>query len=371
MSEPSIASSPSPVRIPLQSAFAVRLIAWQRRHGRHDLPWQKTRDPYRIWLSEIMLQQTQVATVIPYYAKFLERFPDVDALAAAPIDDVMALWAGLGYYTRARNLHRCAQAVVERHGGVFPASPDALAQLPGIGRSTAAAIASFAFGARATILDGNVKRVLARVFGIDGFPGERRVENAMWALAETLLPADANDADVSAYTQGLMDLGATLCVRGKPDCARCPFGGDCVANATGRQRELPAARPKKVVPTRRTWMLVLRDGGAVLLERRPPAGVWGGLWSLPEAADETSLLERALALGAAGTPARLASLTHTFTHFRLNIEPRLAELNPHALSAGGEVGDDESAWVPLADIDAYGVPAPVRKLLDALKGSLL
>jgi A/G-specific adenine glycosylase len=371
MSEPSIASSPSPACIPLQSAFAARLIAWQRRHGRHDLPWQGTRDPYRIWLSEIMLQQTQVATVIPYYAKFLERFPDVAALAEAPIDDVMALWAGLGYYTRARNLHRCAQVVVERHGGAFPASPDALAELPGIGRSTAAAIASFAFGARATILDGNVKRVLARVFGIDGFPGERRVENAMWVLAETLMPANASDADVSAYTQGLMDLGATLCVRGKPDCGRCPFGGDCVANATGRQRELPAARPKKAVPTRRTWMLVLRDGGAVLLERRPPAGIWGGLWSLPEAADESSLVERARALGAAGTPARLAPLTHAFTHFRLDIEPRVAELGRKAPSTGGEVRDDESAWVPLADIDAYGVPAPVRKLLDAMKGSLL
>jgi A/G-specific adenine glycosylase len=370
MSESSIASSSISACIPLQSAFAGRLIAWQRRHGRHDLPWQNTRDPYRIWLSEIMLQQTQVTTVIPYYAKFLERFPDVAALAEAPIDDVMALWAGLGYYTRARNLHRCAQAVVERHGGAFPASPDALAELPGIGRSTAAAIASFAFGARATILDGNVKRVLARVFGIDGFPGERRVENAMWALAETLMPANASDADVSAYTQGLMDLGATLCVRGKPDCGRCPFGSDCVANATGRQRELPAARPKKVVPTRRTWMLVLRDGGAVLLERRPPAGIWGGLWSLPEAADESSLIERARALGAAGTPARLAPLTHAFTHFRLDIEPRVVELGKAPLT-GGEVGDDDSAWVPLADIDAYGVPAPVRKLLNAIKGSLL
>ena len=369
MSELSI--DPSPGTVSLQSAFAARLIAWQRRHGRHDLPWQNTRDPYRIWLSEIMLQQTQVATVIPYYAKFLARFPDVGALAGAPIDEVMAHWAGLGYYTRARNLHRCAQVVVERHGGAFPASPEALAQLPGIGRSTAAAIASFAFGARATILDGNVKRVLARVFGIDGFPGEKRVENAMWSLAETLLPANASDADVSAYTQGLMDLGATLCVRGKPDCARCPFADDCVANATGRQRELPGARPKKTVPTRRTWMLILRDGGSVLLERRPPAGIWGGLWSLPEATDESTLAERARAWGAVGAPERLAPLTHTFTHFRLDIEPRLAELGIGAMRPHGEARDEESAWVPLADIDAYGVPAPVRKLLDALRGSLL
>ncbi|HTH75167.1 MAG TPA: A/G-specific adenine glycosylase [Trinickia sp.] len=363
---------------PLQAAFASRLIDWQRRHGRHDLPWQNTRDPYWIWLSEIMLQQTQVSTVIPYYAKFLARFPDVGALASAPIDDVMALWAGLGYYSRARNLHRCAQAVVEQHGGVFPPSPEALAQLPGIGRSTAAAIASFAFGARATILDGNVKRVLARVFGIEGFPGEKRVENAMWTLAERLMPApDASSDDVSAYTQGLMDLGATLCVRGKPDCARCPFATDCVAHATGRQRELPAARPKKTVPTRRTWMLVLRDGASVLLERRPPSGIWGGLWSLPEAPDEAALAERAQAFGAARGFERLAPLAHTFTHFKLEIEPRCADLgresSPSGMpsSAGIEAHDDATAWVPLAQIDDYGVPAPVRKLLDALRGSLI
>ncbi|MCX4160499.1 MULTISPECIES: A/G-specific adenine glycosylase [Paraburkholderia] len=354
----------------VRAGFAARLIAWQRQHGRHDLPWQNTRDPYRIWLSEIMLQQTQVSTVIPYYARFLARFPDVAALAAAPLDDVMALWAGLGYYSRARNLHRCAQAVVELHGGAFPASVEALAELPGIGRSTAAAIASFAFGARATILDGNVKRVLARVFGVEGFPGEKRVENAMWTLAESLLPSSTNDADVSAYTQGLMDLGATLCVRGKPECGRCPFAADCVANATGRQRELPAARPKKTVPTRRTWMLVLCDGDAVMLEKRPPSGIWGGLWSLPEAADETALAERAHAFGANGGVSPLAPLTHTFTHFKLDIEPRIAELG-RGTSATVTAGDAETAWVSLRDIDAYGVPAPVRKLLDGLQGSLL
>lgn len=292
MKPPRIPPAP-PVITPLHSAFAPTLIAWQRKHGRHDLPWQNTRDPYRIWLSEIMLQQTQVSTVVPYYVRFLERYPDVAALAAAPIDDVMALWAGLGYYSRARNLHRCAQAVVERHGGAFPASPEALAELPGIGRSTAAAIASFAFGARATILDGNVKRVLARVFGVEGFPGDKRIENEMWALAEALLPDAAEPTDVTAYTQGLMDLGATLCVRGKPECGRCPFAGECVAQRSGRQRELPAARPKKAVPTRRTWMLVLRDGDAVLLQRRPPAGIWGGLWSLPEADGDAALARRA------------------------------------------------------------------------------
>jgi A/G-specific adenine glycosylase len=356
--------------IPALTDFSVRLIAWQREHGRHDLPWQKTRDAYRIWLSEIMLQQTQVSTVIPYYARFLERFPDVASLAAAPADDVMALWAGLGYYSRARNLHRCAQVVVEQHGGAFPASVDALAELPGIGRSTAAAIASFAFGARATILDGNVKRVLARVFGVEGFPGDKRVENGMWVLAESLLPSNASDDEVSAYTQGLMDLGATLCVRGKPDCARCPFAADCVAKLTGRQRELPAARPKKTVPTRRTWMLVLRDGDAVMLEKRPPSGIWGGLWSLPEAADEAALAARAQAFGARDKVSPLASLTHTFTHFRLDIEPRMVELNKRA-SAPHLLADADTAWVSLDQLDAYGVPAPVRKLLVGLQGSLL
>jgi A/G-specific adenine glycosylase len=356
--------------IPVLTDFSVRLIAWQREHGRHDLPWQNTRDPYRIWLSEIMLQQTQVSTVIPYYARFLARFPDVASLAAAPADDVMALWAGLGYYSRARNLHRCAQVVVEQHDGAFPESVDALAELPGIGRSTAAAVASFAFGARATILDGNVKRVLARVFGVEGFPGDKRVENAMWVLAESLLPPQATNDEVSAYTQGLMDLGATLCVRGRPDCMRCPFAVDCVANVTGRQRELPAARPKKAVPTRRTWMLVLRDGDAVMLEKRPPSGIWGGLWSLPEAADEAALAARARSFGASEAVSPLASFTHTFTHFRLDIEPRVVELNRVA-GAQVALADGETAWVPLRDIDAYGVPAPVRKLLDGLQGSLL
>ncbi|MGC2036424.1 A/G-specific adenine glycosylase [Paraburkholderia caledonica] len=354
----------------LTSGFAARLIAWQRMHGRHDLPWQNTRNAYRIWLSEIMLQQTQVSTVIPYYAKFLARFPDVAALAAAPVDDVMALWAGLGYYTRARNLHRCAQAVVERHGGAFPASVDELAELPGIGRSTAAAIASFAFGARATILDGNVKRVLARVFGVEGFPGEKKVENAMWTLAESLLPSNASDDEVSAYTQGLMDLGATLCVRGKPDCLRCPFSADCVANVTGRQRELPTARPKKAVPTRRTWMLVLRDGDAVMLEKRPPSGIWGGLWSLPEAADESALATRAREFGGDGAVSPLAPLTHVFTHFKLEIEPRLAEFD-RSVGALAALRDADTAWVSVSDLDSFGVPAPVRKLLESLRGSLI
>ncbi|AEA62096.1 A/G-specific adenine glycosylase [Burkholderia gladioli] len=371
MKPPRTQAAPAAPATPLEASFATRLIAWQREHGRHDLPWQNTRDPYRIWLSEIMLQQTQVSTVVPYYQRFLEHFPDVAALAAAPADQVMALWAGLGYYTRARNLHRCAQVVMAEHGGHFPESPEALAELPGIGRSTAAAISSFAFGARAPILDGNVKRVLARVFGVEGFPGEKRVENGMWALAERLFPREADDAGISAYTQGLMDLGATLCGRGKPDCKRCPFAADCVANTTGRQRELPAARPKKAVPTRRTWMLVLRDGDTVLLERRPPTGIWGGLWSLPEADGDAAALQRVREFGAEAV-IPLAPFTHVFTHFRLEIEPRIADIGA-AQAAGGMLvaASADTEWVPLARLDAYGLPAPVRKLLDSLSGPLI
>ncbi|KAG0194299.1 hypothetical protein DFQ28_000545 [Apophysomyces sp. BC1034] len=327
-----------------------------------------------------MLQQTQVSTVIPYYLRFLARFPDVHALAAAVPDDVMALWSGLGYYTRARNLHRCAQVVVQQHGGVFPQTVDELAALPGIGRSTAAAIAAFSFGVRSPILDGNVKRVLARIFGVDGFPGDKRVETAMWTLAESLLPAphapggtsgDVPVEPIVAYTQGLMDLGATLCARGRPDCSRCPFAQVCVANLTGRQRELPVARPKKAVPTRRTMMLVLRRADQVLLEKRPPTGVWGGLWSLPEAPDADGLAARAAQLGGMRVLlAPLAPLAHTFTHFRLEIEPRLAQLAGEP-GAAARVADTDTAWVRLDAIDGYGLPAPVRKLLGALDGTLL
>jgi len=350
------------------SEFAPSLIAWQRQHGRHGLPWQGTHDPYLVWLSEIMLQQTQVASVIAYYARFLARFPDVHALAAAPLDDVMALWSGLGYYTRARNLHRCAQQVVEQYGGAFPATAAELSELPGIGRSTAAAIASFAFGARSAILDGNVKRVLARIYGIEGFPGEKRIENAMWELAESLLPTAAEHADMSAYTQGLMDLGATLCVRGQPDCARCPFQAGCEARLTGRQRVLPQARPKKAVPTRQTLMLILRHAGQVLLEKRPPSGIWGGLWSLPQAADEASLAVYAQRFGAYAPFAKMTMLTHVFTHFKLEIEPRLADLE----QAAAYLADgDDYAWVTLTEIEAYGLPAPVRRLLEGLSGTLL
>ena len=258
--------------------FATGLIAWQRRAGRRDLPWQNTRDAYRIWLSEVMLQQTQVATVIPYFERFIAAFPDVASLAAAPVERVLEQWSGLGYYRRAHMLHRAAQAIVADHGGVFPRDAAAIEALPGIGRSTAAAIAAFAFGARGAILDGNVKRVVARHAGIDGLPSDPAVERALWARAEALLPG----RDIETYTQALMDLGATVCLRTRPRCDVCPVAADCVARRENRIAELPGRRAKKILPQRATTVLLLERHGEVLLERRPNVGIWAGLWSLPE-----------------------------------------------------------------------------------------
>lgn len=343
------------------SEFARKLIAWQQAHGRHDLPWQGTRDPYAVWVSEIMLQQTPVAAVIPYYRRFLERLPDLAALAAAPEDAVLALWSGLGYYGRARNLHRAAKAVMERHGGTFPADPALIAELPGIGRSTAAAIASFCFGRRLAILDGNVKRVLARRFGVEGHPGDRAVENALWQQAESLLPEDG----IEAYTQGLMDLGATLCTRTKPRCDACPVGEDCVARRQGRVSDLPAPRPRKALPERETAMLLLVCHGEIYLEKRPPTGIWGGLWSLPEAAPGGDPAQAAA--GRFGVVVEsclpLPALTHTFSHFRLRIAPWKLEARPdgkRAMEPGG-------LWLDLEEARGAALPAPVKKLISAIQ----
>ena len=341
------------------SDFANRLIEWQRHHGRHDLPWQGGTDPYRIWLSEIMLQQTQVSTVIPYYTRFLERFPDVAALAAAPVDDVMALWSGLGYYARARNLHRAAQQVMRDHGGVFPRSAEQILTLPGVGRSTAAAIAAFSSGERGPILDGNVKRVLCRVFGIEGFPGEKAVESRLWALAESLLPQDG----IGSYIQAQMDLGATICTRGKPACTRCPLTEECIARLSNRVSSLPTPRPKKHIPRRSVRMAVIVDRGAVLLERRPPAGIWGGLLSLPEVPEhETEVgnwVRDQLGINA-GQGVLLPPLTHTFTHFVLDIQPWRFELATRSVAAE-ESG--RTQWLPLAETPDAALPAPVRSIL--------
>jgi A/G-specific adenine glycosylase len=342
------------------SGFARRLIAWQRRHGRHGLPWQGTRDPYRIWVSEIMLQQTQVAAVIPYYRRFLASFPTVQALAAASPDEVLAHWSGLGYYSRARNLHETARIVVREHGGRLPADRASLLALPGIGRSTAAAISVFASGARYAILDGNVKRVLARYLGVEGYPGDKRVEEELWRRAEELLPRRG----IETYTQGLMDLGAGVCVRGKPRCEACPVRSGCEAHLRGLTARLPAPRPKKVLPHRTTVMLVLRRAGEVLLEKRPAAGVWGGLWSFPEISpDEDAAAICSTRYGARVAPMpALPVVEHGFTHFRLSITPqplRVTALAARAAAPG-------HVWLPLAEARTAAVPAPVRRILASL-----
>jgi A/G-specific adenine glycosylase len=333
------------------SSFAEVLIAWQKSAGRHDLPWQNTRDPYRIWLSEIMLQQTQVATVIPYYQRFLASFPDVRALAAAPVESVMEHWAGLGYYARARNLHRCAQQVVAVHGGCFPGSATELETLPGIGRSTAAAVAAFAFGERAAILDGNVKRVLCRQFAVPGFPSTAKVHQQLWELAESLLP----ERDIEAYTQGLMDLGAGTCTRSRPACTRCPVAAGCLARQQGMQSAFPEARPRAAVPERSSGFVLIRRGQRVLLERRPPSGLWGGLLVPPEGEPAAVLARLGLQLL---SQRALPPLRHAFTHFRLTLQPVLCEV-----AAGAHAGEPGLEWLELAQADKAAVPAPIGKLL--------
>ncbi|MFU8765325.1 MAG: A/G-specific adenine glycosylase [Haliea sp.] len=345
-----------------RSDFSQRLLAWYDRHGRHDLPWQQDPTPYRVWVSEIMLQQTQVRTVIPYYERFMARFPDVQALAAAPVDEVLHLWTGLGYYARARNLHRAAQQVCELYGGEFPDSVEALETLPGIGRSTAGAIASIAFRQRAAILDGNVKRVLARHQGVPGWPGETAVHRALWQLAEEYTP----QTRVADYTQAIMDLGATLCTRSRPRCEECPLRADCSARAQNRQGEFPGKKPRKTMPVRDTVFLILRDAaGDVLLERRPPSGIWGGLWCFPElkkAADAGNWcldrFGREPAAISAGTPFR-----HTFSHYHLDIQPLQARLD--AIPATVMAASDQ-LWYKVAQPQQIGLAAPVARLLATL-----
>ena len=342
--------------------FASRLIRWHKRHGRHGLPWQNTTDPYRVWLSEIMLQQTRVVAVIPYYRRFLERFPQLADLAAAPVEDVMALWSGLGYYARARNLHAAARAVMERHAGAFPRDADVIARLPGIGRSTANSVATFCFGARAPILDGNVKRVLCRTFGIEGFPGSGAVEKRLWTLAAELMPARCG----AIYNQAQMDLGATVCTRGKPLCEACPLNELCVARATGRTAELPQARPRRVIPLRHATLLVLRDGDRVLLETRPPAGIWGGMLSLPELpedADAQQWAERRFACRVSAlSPA--PDFVHAFSHFRLHLTPLLLRVTP-----GRAAMEQGLIWLSLAETAGAALPAPVRRILEQVQAS--
>ncbi len=341
--------------------FSQRIIAWQRQHGRHDLPWQNTRDPYAIWVSEVMLQQTQVTAVTPYYQRFMARFPDVASLAKADEDEVLRHWSGLGYYSRARNLHAAAQRLVEDFSGRFPQLPETIRQLPGIGRSTAAAIAAFSFGHNGAILDGNVKRVLTRCFGIEGWPGQSSVEKELWTLAESLLPP----ADIEAYTQGLMDLGASLCARSRPRCGECPLQGTCAAHGEHRTALLPSPKPRKALPERSTTMLLLLCGNEVLLEKRPPTGIWGGLWSLPEVADDGDVQQVALlrfGLETAVRPA-LPVLNHAFTHFRLRITPQpLWVVRRH-----GTAREAGYVWMDIEDAAGAALPTPVRRLLEAIR----
>ena len=340
------------------TSFSSRIIRWQQAHGRHALPWQAIRDPYRIWLSEIMLQQTQVATVIPYFERFLTRFPDLQALASADEDIVLALWSGLGYYSRARNLHAAARIIVENHQGTFPSSAEAIAKLPGVGRSTAAAIAALAFGQRGAILDGNVKRVLARHGGIDGWPGAKSIEAKLWQLAERYLPR----AGIETYTQGMMDLGALACTRSRPACLACPVSVDCAAYTQNRVAELPTPRPKKNLPEKEVVLLLLLDRGELMLEKRPSHGIWGGLWSLPELALETDAATHCHDHFGLTTVAQqtLPRFSHSFTHFRLHIQPMQMQLANRGVSRPGQI------WLPPADALNTGLPAPVRKLVTQL-----
>lgn len=355
--------------------FAARLVTWQQVSGRHHLPWQaatpdQAADPYRVWVSEIMLQQTQVATVIPYFTAFMARFPDVNRLAAAPVESVLEGWAGLGYYARARNLHRCAQVLMDDFSGRFPREAQTLARLPGIGPSTAAAIAALVFGERSAILDGNVRRVLCRHFAVSGFPGLSSVHTQLLALAKDCLPSAA--ADMAAYTQGLMDLGATVCTRTRPTCERCPLSATCLAHTQGKTAEFPSPRTRKTIPQREVVFLLLREtegSGAWLLERRPPLGLWGGLLApvefaevhlpdKPESAEHigTALAARGWFVDQIGL---LDSVRHTFTHFRWHIQPWLCQVSPL------EADTPPRGWISLdpAEVSKAALPAPIRRLL--------
>jgi A/G-specific adenine glycosylase len=344
------------------SDFAEKLIAWQQVHGRHDLPWQQTRDPYAVWVSEIMLQQTQVSAVIGYYDRFMQRFPTIASLAEAEQDEVMRYWSGLGYYSRARNLHHAAQTIMREHGGIFPTDFDTIQTLKGIGRSTAAAISVFAFNQRQTILDGNVKRVLARLHAVSGWPGLPEVEKKLWQIAEHLLPVQG----LPSYVQGLMDFGATLCTRTKPRCVDCPMQTQCLSYQQQQVAQLPSPKPRKALPEKQVTMLMILDAGEILLERRPNQGIWGGLWSLPEISPTqiaVPYVQQTLGMETE-TLEVLPVLWHTFTHFKLEIIPQ-----PLMLIGRRPSLPPNMHWLGLTDAIAAALPAPVRTLIKTLKQS--
>ncbi len=361
-STPFLLSPPIAMTQPASAKIASRVLAWFDRWGRRDLPWQHERTPYRVWVSEIMLQQTQVSVVIPYFERFIRAFPDVSALAAAELDQVLALWSGLGYYARPRNLHRAAWIIRDRYDGILPKTIAELQRLPGIGRSTAGAILSLAANQPHPILDGNVRRLFARLFAIEGWPGQGSVLNQLWALAEQCLARDRP----GDYNQGLMDLGSLVCTRTRPQCPACPLADLCLAHAQGRQSELPAPRPRQALPTRSTNLLVIRNPeGAILLERRPSVGIWGGLWSLPELDAPDALAAWCIDQLGVGCK-RIVKLTerhHTFTHYRLRMQPVVVELSGWP----AQIQDREDRhWVFPKAGAALGLPAPIARLLAEL-----
>lgn len=344
-----------------EQSFAERLLRWFARHGRKDLPWQRDRTPYRVWLSEIMLQQTQVSTVIPYFERFITVFPDVGALAVAPLDEVLHRWAGLGYYARARNVHRAAGIIAARHGGVFPDRMEALVELPGIGRSTAGAILAIAFNQRAPILDGNVKRVLTRHAAVAGSPARTQVARQLWALAAARTPAK----DPAGYTQAIMDLGATLCTRSRPQCSQCPVNQDCRAYAAGDATAYPSRTVRTPLPVRESLLLILQNAnGEILLSQRPPTGVWGGLWSFPEcAATEALIATETRAWHCEPVHWQLMPpRRHTFSHFHLDYVPVVVQVVPGA----GIADADNRRWIDPAQPGGIGLPKPVATLLQEI-----
>ncbi len=344
----------------MKKAFGQYVLSWFDENGRKDLPWQRDRDAYKIWVSEIMLQQTRVETVIPYYEKFMQRFPDVKKLAASNIDEVLHQWTGLGYYARARNLHKAAQQICELHDGKFPIDIEQVIALPGIGRSSAAAILALSFNQPHAILDGNVKRVLTRYFALEGWPGTREIEQQLWQHAESLLPSES----FAEYTQAMMDLGATLCTRSKPRCSICPVQINCAALAQQRQNELPTPKPAKKIPQREVVVAIIqnREDDSIWLEKRPPAGIWGGLYSFPEFVDAAKF-EAWLVKQYQNYSHEFQSLpviSHTFSHFRLHMYPKLIQISK---KPNGVMEDDLGVWYKLTD-QKIGLAAPVKKALE-------
>lgn len=341
--------------------FQKRMLTWFDQHGRKDLPWQHNKTPYRVWVSEIMLQQTQVTTVIPYFSKFMEHFPDIESLAKAKEDEVLHLWTGLGYYSRARNLHRAAKIIAQQ--GQFPNELSELEKLPGIGRSTAGAMLAIAFEKQATILDGNVKRVLTRLHGITEWPGTKKISDQLWIIAEKLTPAERT-AD---YTQAIMDLGATICTRGKPNCSHCPLEKICIAHAQGIEAKLPQPKPRKSLPVRQTTLLILQNNNQVLLQKRPPVGIWGGLWSLPEISGHVTIQEIKKFCSNQFEIVEMKlkdSFRHTFSHFHLDIIPAIVVIKKIKIKI---MEDNQQIWYNLNKPAVVGLPAPIKKLLSGIQ----